>query len=393
MAVLHDPLDGDPLDTDPLDTDPLDTDVPDTETIITAGHRIGRKVPNLVVRGMDEREVLAYAPAMVCDRVHWDTVDEFDARRLLPDLGMVAYTRQWSDGQHRVWVPQGRGYEAREIIRDWCERHEVEPVNVRVELNVPFRDLDSIPSPLFPELVSAAVDWLFPRTYSIRRRIVADLDLIDDQDVRSMMYLFISDHADRYDADREGRNGTLNFLAFMLGKLRTWPQDAARSAYGRNVVSDQVALHRMADRIAADEHRLPTEGELADALNTSVTDLRRREHAIASLSSVRNCRSLVVGPQDADLIDTVQVASGEDVEADATSYLRSADLTRAILGAVNDPTSSRHRQDPLALAAVYLTFWENLSRPEVARELEVLPKTAAAAVQRVLAHVEGVDGR
>ncbi len=58
------------------------------------------------------------------------------------------------------------------------------------------------------------MDWLFPRVNGIRRRLVADLDLVDDDDVRSMMYLFVSDHMDRYDADRTGRNGTLTLLAF-----------------------------------------------------------------------------------------------------------------------------------------------------------------------------------
>jgi hypothetical protein len=362
------------------------------DTIITATHRVGRRVPNLSVRGIDETEILGHAPAMVCDRVHWDTVDEFDARTLLPDLGMPASTRQWSDGQHRVWVPQGRGYDAREVIREWCRMHEVEAVNIRVEPNVPFRNLDLIPGTLLADLIGAAVDWLFPRLYAIRRKIVADLDLIDDQDVRSMMYLFVSDHADRYDAGREGRNGTLNFLAFMIGKLRTWPQDAARNAYGRGVVSDRVALNRAVDVMAATEQRPPTEAELATALRTSVSDLRRREQAISTLSSMRNYQSLVVGGPDSDILDSVQVRSDADVEAEATEHDRNAQLTRAIMAAVNNPDSTARRaQDPLALAAVYLSFWEDLSRPEVARELDVLPKTAAAAIGRVLQSVASTD--
>ena len=365
----------------------------DGDTIITATHRIGRKVPNLVVRGMDERDILACAPTMMCDRVHWDTVDDFDPRVMLPDLGLEAYTRRWSDGQHRIWVPAGQGFEARERVKEWCLAHDVEPVNVRVEQGVPFRDLDLIPGTLFPELVAAAVDWLYPRSYAVRHKIVADLELIDDQDVRSMMYLFISDHADRYDADREGRNGTLNFTAFMLGKLRTWPQDAARTAYGRNLVSDRVTLFRAVDSAAATEHRAPTEVERAGALHTSVTDLRRREQAIATLSSLRNAQSLVVGGPDLDILDTVQVASDADVEADATSYGRSAALTRAIVSAVNHPDTPgvRRAQDALSLAAVYLTFWEELGRPEVARELEVLPKTATAAINRVLNSLQAED--
>jgi hypothetical protein len=360
-------------------------DPSDQDTIITASNRIGRRVPNLVVDGLEEAQILAYAPPIVCDRVHWDTVDPFDCRVLLTELGMPAYSRQWSDGQHRVWVPEGRGFEARELIRAWCLEHAVEAVNIRVEANVPFRDLDQIPGTLLPDLIAAAVDWLYPRLYAIRRKIVADLDLIDDQDVRSMMYLFVSDHADRYDAGREGRNGTLNFLAFMIGKLRTWPQDAARNAYGRGVVSDRQTLSRAADVIAAAEQRPATEDELAQALRTSVTDLRRREQAISTLSGMRNYQSLVSSSSDGDQLDTVQVASDVDVEFDATAHDRNAQLTRSIMAAVNNPGSGgRRAQDPLALAAVYLSFWEDLSRPEVARELDVLPKTAAAAVARVL---------
>jgi hypothetical protein len=365
---------------------------PDDDRIVTSTNRLGRKVPNLTVRGLDEREVLAHAPAMTCDRVHWDTVDPFDPHLLLGELGMEAYTRRWSDGQHRVWVPVGRGNEARERVRDWCAAHEVEAVNVRVESGVPFRDLDRIPDPLLPELIAAAVDWLYPRTHAIRRKLVADLELVEEQDVRSMMYLFISDHADRYDADREGRNGTLNFLAFMIGKLRTWPQDMARTVYGRTVVSDRIALHRASVRIAADEHREPTEAELADALRTSVTDLRRREQAIATLSGMRNYQSLVTESGDPELLDTVRVAAEVDVEAEALAYDRSAQMTRAVLSAVHNPTlTGRRAQDPLALAAVYLSFWEGLSRPELARELDVLPKTATAAVARVLERVEPAD--
>lgn len=361
----------------------------DDDVIVTASNRLGRRVPNLVVRGIDEREIFGHAPAMTCDRVHWDTVDDFDARRLVGDLGMPAFTRQWSDGQHRVWVAGGSGYEARERIREWCVAHDVEAVNVRVEAKVPFRDLDQVPAPLVPELITAALDWLYPRSHAIRAKVVADLELLDADDVRSMMYLFISDHLDRYDADREGRNGTLNLLAFLIGKLRTWPQDLTRTAFGRNVVSDRIALHRAVDGVAAVGHRAATEVERADALRTTVTDLRKREQAIATLSSLRNYQSLTAGTPDDGVPDTVQVASDEDVEERATRHAGNAQLTRAIMSAVNDPASSAKRaQNPLALAAVYLSFWEDLSRPEVARELEVLPKTAATAMNRVMEHIE-----
>jgi hypothetical protein len=195
----------------------------DDDVIVTANNRLGRKVPNLVVRGMDEREILGHAPAMTCDRVHWDTVDDFDARLLVGDLGMTAYTRQWSDGQHRIWVEEGQGYEARERIRAWCTAHGVEAVNLRVEAKVPFRDLDRVPQPLVPELITAALEWLYPRSHAIRSKVVADLELLDADDVRSMMYLFISDHLDRYDA----------IVRAATARSTCWPSSSASSAHGR----------------------------------------------------------------------------------------------------------------------------------------------------------------
>ena len=338
------------------------------EEIVTAGNRIGHKVPHLVVDGVDERDIFAYAPTMICDRVHWDTVDDFDARRLVNELRMEAYTRQW------------------------CLDHDVEAVNIRVEAKVPYRNLELIPGTLLQDMIAAAVQWLYPRSYSVRKKIVADLELVEDDDVKSMMYLFVSDHADRFDGGRQGRNGTLSFLAFMIGKLRTWPQDAARTAFGRTVISDRIALHRAGDSVAFSEHRQATTVERADALGTSVTDLRRREQTIATLSNLRNPQSLVVAGSDQDVPDTVQVTGDTDVAKDALSYTRDSELTRAILAAVNHPEQhGRRPQDPLALAAVYLSFWEGLSRPDVARELEVLPKTANAAVTRVLESVQAAD--
>jgi DNA-directed RNA polymerase specialized sigma24 family protein len=131
---------------------------------------------------------------------------------------------------------------------------------------------------------------------------------------------------------------------------------------------------------------------MATALHTSVTDLRRRQQAISTLSNLRHHQSLVVGEPDADLLDTVQVAADVDVEADATTHDRNAQITRAIMGAVNNPASTgRRSNDPLALAAVYLTFWEGLGRSDVARELEVLPKTVAASLSRVLEQVQSAD--
>lgn len=358
------------------------------DSIITATHRVGRRIPDMVVGDLTEREILAMAPAMVCDRIHWSTLEPMSLTALIADLPLKARTRAWSDGQSRIWVDEGQGQQARELIRQWCEDHGVEVMNMRVEASVPFRDVDSIPDGLFGQLLLATTDWLYPRTYAIRRKLVADLELIDDDDTRSMMYLFVSDHADRFDSDRIGRNGTLNFASFMLGKLRKWPQDAARAAWGRTLIDDHMHMNQAIDDSMATLHRRPTESELADRMKTSVSDLRKREIAVAEVAGMRNYDSIISGVMGEDS-EGVDAADSVDVADDGTSFQLDAMLTKAIMESVMSPVSTRGTSpaDPMALAAVYLSFWGELSRQELAAELDVLPKTAAAAVQRVITQV------
>ena len=358
------------------------------DSIITATHRVGRRIPDMVVGDLTEREILAMAPAMVCDRIHWSTLEPMSLTALIADLPLKARTRAWSDGQSRIWVDEGQGQQARELIRQWCEDHGVEVMNMRVEASVPFRDVDSIPDGLFGQLLLATTDWLYPRTYAIRRKLVADLELIDDDDTRSMMYLFVSDHADRFDSDRIGRNGTLNFASFMLGKLRKWPQDAARAAWGRTLIDDHMHMNQAIDDSMATLHRRPTESELADRMKTSVSDLRKREIAVAEVAGMRNYDSIISGVMGEDS-GGVDAADSVDVADDGTSFQLDAMLTKAIMESVMSPVSTRGTSpaDPMALAAVYLSFWGELSRQELAAELDVLPKTAAAAVQRVITQV------
>lgn len=356
-----------------------------SDLIVTANNRSVRKLPDIEVDGMNEREIFAMAPSQLCDRVHWVSEDDLDTSRIIAEMPMSAHTRKWSDGQHRIWVDAGRGAQAREFIKGWCLDHGIEPMNMRVEASVPFRDVDSIPTHLFNELLVNTVDWLYPRTFAIRKKLVDDLELVEDEDVRSMMYLFVSDHADRYDADRIGKNGTLNFTTYILGKIRKWPQDAARSAYGRNAIDDRMHINQGIDASMMTEYRKPTEHELATKLNTSVDDLRKRQSSLANLSGMRFYDSILGGSMD-DEFPGVDAAADIDVEAEATSYDVNAALTRSLVDAAYCPTKGRGagKPDPLSLAVVYLTFWGDMSRSEVANELEIGPKTAGTAAQRLL---------
>jgi len=379
------------LDTNSLDVNAVD----DSEIITTSTNRKGRKVPDIYVRGLHENDILNQVQPLRCDRIHWDTSESLDIHRILGGLGgdhsavTLAYTRQWSDGQHRIWVPTGEGDNARREIRALCALQGVEPNNLRIERNVPFRNLDSIDGGLVGELIGACVEWVYPRSFAVRQRVAAELDGIDHDDIKGMMYLFIHDLADRFDSQREGRNGTLNFTAFAFGKLKTWPQDLARATYGRNLVEDRVALSRIAETAATDTNEHMSDVNRADALGVSVTELRRREAAISQLAHVRRPDSISNDSFDESFGSTSQIPADVDVAEEALTPGRDAAITRAIFDAVNDPDAvGRRSQDPLALAATYLTFWEGLGRADVARQLGVMPKTVTAALSRTFQKID-----
>ncbi len=357
------------------------------ETTATARNRQMRRLPNLTVDGVDEADIFDQAPVMRTDRVYWTSDSAIDLDEIVAALPFDAWTRPWSDGTLRVWVAEGHGARARDAIRDWCESRGVEAFNLRVEKGVPFRDLSLIPEVQLSGLISACVEWLMPHTVMIQRRLVAEIPGIDEDDVKGMMYLFVHDHADRFDSGRQGRNGTLNFTAFILGKMRTWPQDLARATFGRTTVNDRVALKQVHDDFATSHGRTPTEVERADALGLSVTDLRAREAAVSGLVNLRYADSVLSGGEGVDLAD-----EDEDVPDAAMDPTMRAALTSAIMQAVYDPKGTGRRSvDPLGLAAVYLMFWEGLSRSEIAEQLGVLPKTVTAALGRTMREIDAEE--
>jgi len=358
----------------------------DDDRLVTSSGRSGRRLPDLRVGDQDETAIFALAPAFDADRIHWTGTPDLDVPAMIDGWDIDAWTRSWGDGQPRVWVRAGKGDHARELVRNWCEEHDFEPANLRVEKSVAFRDLSLVPEPTVPELVGAAVDWLFPRTGQIRYRLAQELEITDDDDVRSLMYLFIHDLVDRYDDRKEGKNGRVNFLTFVLGKLRNWPLDVARAQHGRTVAADRLTLARINEQSQASLGRVATESERAEALGVSVTELREREGTISALAAMRYYTPVDSASETADRVEADIVRDADvDVDSAIAEVERNASLTRALVAAVHDRSGTgRAGSDPLALAAVYLTFWEGRSRSQVAEDLGVSAKVAGTSLQRGL---------
>lgn len=368
----------------------------EADDLVTQSGRVGKRLPDLIIGEYTETQIFDFAPAFDADRVHWTGTEDITGAIIdaLSDACIQAWTRAWSDGQPRIWVKAGEGEKAREVIRIWCEGHGHEPANLRVEKNVAFRDLSAVPYPLIPELVGASVEWLYPRVGPIRYRLASELELADEDDIRSLMYMYVHDLVDRYDERKVGRNGRVNLLTFLLGRMRTWPQDVARARQGRGVVADRQALGEVNAQMQSSRGRSATEQERADALGVTITELRERESTLAALSAMRYYVPLDSGDaygNDAIEATIVPAEAGPQVSSEPgvgfARAERDAQLTRALLAAVTIGSDKRGG-DPLALAAAYLTFWEGRSRGEVAEDLSVSPKVASSALKRAVQSID-----
>lgn len=352
-----------------------------SSAVTTKSGRIGRRLPNLVVDGHTESEIFALAPAFDADRVHWQFLDDELDQPALVSLAQsylpMAWVRHWSDAQPRIWVPVGEGDGARTAIRQCFEDLGVGLHNLRIERRVTFRDLSTIPHDLLTNLIREAAEWVWPRIGHIRQRLANELQ-IDDEETQALLYFFVHDLVDRYDDRRSGANGALNFLTFVMGKVRGWPLDVARTAHGRNVVNDQVEFHRLREHFTAEFGREPNEVERARALNVPVADLRRREQTVRALAQSRWLDELSAVDDEGASVEHHAMA----VDAEAMRRQRDAALTASLLAAV-DVDKSRST-DTLGLAAVYLSFWEGRGRTDIAEDLQVSPKVVTSAMDRLL---------
>ena len=85
----------------------------DTETLENSDSESDRRLPDLSVGAIDEVAIFALAPSELTDRIRWSAVEGGHAAgvlEVLSDEGISARTRQWSDGQQRVWVKIGRAH-------------------------------------------------------------------------------------------------------------------------------------------------------------------------------------------------------------------------------------------------------------------------------------------
>ncbi|MEK9737726.1 MAG: hypothetical protein VW239_10440, partial [Candidatus Nanopelagicales bacterium] len=126
----------------------------------------------------------------------------------------------------------------------------------------------------------------------------------------------------------------------------------------------------------------------AERLGVTVTELRQRDESLAAMSAMRNYASLSDEGRD----EAERFVADDLTEDTAVDYERSAVLSRAIMAAVLDGPKG---PDPMALASLYLTYWEGMSKADVARALDVLPKTVSAAVERATSRIdpEGLECR
>jgi hypothetical protein len=355
-------------------------------------------LPFLTVDGVHETDIFAYAPVIATDRITWTGPKDFDASIIVDYLPGPAWTRQWSDGDHRIWVPAGTGQDSRIIIKQWLASHDVPESGMRIYADTTYRDLSLIPDDLLDGLYHAAVEWLYSRNIAVRHRIMAEFD-IDDEDVKQELFFWVRDYTDRYDDTRIGTGARarrkttarptapLNYLGYLQGRVKSWPQDAARAHFSRGHVDEQLAMHRARDQFQSTHGREPSTDELAAALSVTANEVRRRQATIDTLSNFRNYIPISTITHDADerpeAVDVSDTVT--DDQPASIDFTEAAALTRAIMNSVTGGKQAGERRDVdvLGLHCLFATTWAGMRTTSVASTLQAAPKTVSTALDRV----------
>lgn len=344
-----------------------------------------------------EDEIIAMATLIdPADRLHYHA--DKDGELLNPTLVLPyltplfpAWTRQRSDMQGRIIVEAGNGEAAKQVLLEWAKEHNAPmPAGLRVESKgVSFLDVAAIPEDLRNGLVLGVMDaiWGLPAMAKIRGQIVADHDLVGDEDVWSMLYEFINDLFDQFNNTRESKMGThLNLTAFVWGKLKNWPQDLLRRSRGRGFVDTQVSINKAIDEFKSDNHRSPSTRELATHLSMTVDDLLAKQRMSETFTAMSFAAPLV-SAFDGNDEDRSYVLADEaaDTEAAAVMRSRNAALSRAVITAAKtrDKKSGPEYVDPIALTITHMTVWGEQSNSDVAVTLGVTQRAVTKAFSRL----------
>lgn len=337
---------------------------------------------DITVNGHREEDIWAYAPTAVLDRVHAEIANpDTSVPAIMAMLPMTTFTRTWSDSRSRIWVPAGRGAEVRDLIATWASTTGTTVKDLRVEENVPFRNVAAIPADLLGGIVHAAVAKVIstPRGDRAVKSILAleDGRFSDREDVASALTLYAYDLTDRFD-DTRGAVGRTNFTAYLYGRVSNWAYDVARSRYGRESLEVRNQIAKASDQLLA-QGIDPSQARVSAHIDGGSGTFAARYASLKALWNLRDAGSIWSVEDGEQIVDVPTPSDANDV----FDYATANDLSRAVAGSCVTYTDGKVRTDAVALISAYQSTWGGRTYNEISDTLGMRDRTVSAAVRRV----------
>lgn len=344
---------------------------------------------DITVNGVSEDEIWGYAPTTCMDRLSMTITDgDVHVAEIMQMLPMTSFTRRYSDHRSRIWVPEGRGAEARGLIEAWAAANAVEITHPRLDTSISFRNVAQIPTDLVGGLVKQAVDVVMrtPRGFAMAKSLGTTedgrlSDYIDD--VRSAFTLYAYDLLDRFD-DARGVTGKTNFTAFLYGKASSWATDLLRQRYGRDAVEARKLITQASDALIA-RGEDPTQAKISNYIDGGDGSFAPRMLALKTLWDIRDAHSYCTDDSSTEILD---IPGNEDVFDYGTAH----ELSRAVAGAcITYGKDNKPRTDGVAFISTYLSTWGGMTKKDIAGTLTMREHTVSAAIGRVTNKIKDND--
>jgi DNA-directed RNA polymerase specialized sigma subunit len=308
-----------------------------------------------------------------------DSVHDLPLRTLRNDL-RPGWTVEY-DHEEDLYRTYGRpgqtdGADLHAFLTDWCGAREINPKGLRVETGYRRRQIKDLPETFLADLC---------QHYHVigMRRVQRHMSSIalhynDSADISQAVYMQILQAVSRYDQDKG-----IAFGAFLSAKLSHWAHGLARAQFGRTACEAELKQQRAIAAFQHEHNRTPSEPELAQALNISLSAVREAKHTSGVMNALRNMQTLNGGPEEREIPLADDSFVEEQLLHDEEQSLLSQALTAACAADLGDADG----QEPnvLGWAAWYFTTWGGMNKQSLASTLKTSPRNMNAHADRARA--------
>ena len=222
---------------------------------------------------------------------------------------------------------------------------------MRIERALRRRDLNDLPGDFLTDLYRTSFG---PAKSRLSASMSSLKVLVPEQsDIDQLIRLWILEAAAKFDADKG-----VPFVGYLANVLPKWVQNLNRASYGRTAADHELKHQRATSAFQQDHHRLPTEAELAHALDVDLSTVRRNRVNLSVLSGLRHQTPLMMADEGG-----YEPVGDEDTEGDVLGDESDTLLSHALIQSTlvgKDP-------NPVGLLAIYFSTWGEWTKSDLAR--------------------------